>query len=188
MNATHVIRVRQKVVRIATTDNPIILMPCRQTKLIFVDGLQWHVFRLDQYAMVTTIRCHIQTIGQGDVHDITKVVSNAVSESDLTAGAATVFVVGSTAAITTIEFEPGAVADFTRLFEQLAPRDGQYKHHERWGDDNGSSHVRAALLGPSLTLPFRDSQLMVGTWQQLVLVECDTQPREREFVVQLIGE
>ena len=188
MNATHVIRVRQKAVKATTTDNPTTSMPWRHTNLIFIDGLQWHVFRLGQQAMVTTTRCQIQTTGQGDVHDITTVVSEAVSESGLTAGVATVFVVGSTAAITTIEFEPGAVADFIRLFEELAPRDGQYKHHERWGDDNGSSHVRAALLGPSLTLPFQDAQLMVGTWQQLVLVECDTQPRNREFVVQLIGE
>ena len=78
--------------------------------------------------------------------------------------------------------------DFTRLFETLAPRDGFYRHHEQWGDDNGSSHVRAALLGPSLTMPFSDAQLLVGTWQQVVLVEFDTQPRKRQLVVQLIGE
>ena len=138
--------------------------------------------------MVASVRRQIQTTGQGDVHDITVAVSAAVSDSGLTTGVATVSVVGSTAGITTIEFEPGVVADFARLFEQLAPRDGRYKHHERWGDDNGSSHVRAALLGPSLALPFSDGQLMVGTWQQVVFVECDTRPRNREFVVQLIGE
>ena len=138
--------------------------------------------------MVRTATHDLQTTGQGDMHDVSGSVTEAIANCGLLNGIVTVAIAGSTAAVTTIEFEPGAVADFTRLFEQLAPRDGQYKHHERWGDDNGSSHVRAALLGPSLTIPFRDSQLLVGTWQQLVLVECDTQPRDREFVVQLIGE
>ena len=100
----------------------------------------------------------------------------------------TVFVVGSTAAVTTIEFEPGAVSDFNRLFEQLAPRRGEYRHHPRWGDDNGSSHVRAALLGPSLTIPFEDGTLTLGTWQQIMLIEFDTRPRAREVVIQIIGE
>ena len=100
----------------------------------------------------------------------------------------TVFVTGSTAAVTTIEFEPGAVSDFNRLFEQLAPRRGEYRHHLRWGDDNGSSHVRAALLGPSLTIPFVDGALTLGTWQQIMLVEFDTSARRREIVVQMIGE
>ena len=100
----------------------------------------------------------------------------------------TVFVTGSTAALTTIEFEPGAVADFNRLFEQLAPRRGEYRHHLRWGDDNGSSHVRAALLGPSLTIPFVDGALTLGTWQQIMVIEFDTRVRRREIVVQMIGE
>ena len=94
----------------------------------------------------------------------------------------------TTAAVTTIEYEPGAGADLNRLLDRLAPFDGQYAHHERWGDDNGSSHVRAALLGPSLALPFAQSQLLLGTWQQIVLLECDTRPRKRPFVVQLMGE
>ena len=138
--------------------------------------------------MVTTVRRRVRTAGQGDVHDVTGEVAAAVSASGMTAGVATVAVVGSTAGITTIEFEPGAVADFGRLLEQLAPRGAAYAHHERWGDDNGSSHVRAALLGPSLALPFSDAQLALGTWQQVVLVECDTRARERELVVQLVGE
>ena len=138
--------------------------------------------------MVTTVRYQRQTSGQGDVHDVTSDVAGAVSTSGLTAGIATVAVIGSTAAVTTIECEPGAVSDFNRLFETLAPRDAFYQHHERWGDDNGSSHVRAALLGPSLTVPFSDAQLLVGTWQQVVLLEFDTRPRTRHFVVQLIGE
>lgn len=138
--------------------------------------------------MVTTVRRRVRTAGQGDVQDVTGEVAAAVSATGMKAGVATVAVVGSTAGITTIEFEPGAVADFDRLLEQLAPRGAAYAHHERWGDDNGSSHVRAALLGPSLALPFSDAQLALGTWQQVVLVECDTRARERELVVQLVGE
>ena len=138
--------------------------------------------------MVTTVRRRVRTAGQGDVQDVTGEVAAAVSASGMKAGVATVAVVGSTAGITTIEFEPGAVADFDRLLEQLAPRGAAYAHHERWGDDNGSSHVRAALLGPSLALPFSAAQLALGTWQQVVLVECDTRARERELVVQLVGE
>ena len=138
--------------------------------------------------MVSTVRFSVQTTGQGDVRDITGEVSAAVGESDVGDGIATIAVVGSTAALTTIEFEPGALADFDRLLEKLAPRAAQYAHHERWGDDNGSSHVRAALIGPSVTLPLSGAQLVLGTWQQLVLVECDTRSRTREIVVQLIGE
>ena len=138
--------------------------------------------------MVTNTQHEIQTSGQGDVHDVTPLVARAIAESELVNGLATVSVVGSTAAVTTIEYEPGAVADLNRLLDRLAPFDGHYAHHERWGDDNGSSHVRAALLGPSLALPFAQSQLLLGTWQQIVLLECDTRPRKRPFVVQLMGE
>ena len=138
--------------------------------------------------MVTTTRHHVQTTGQGDVHDITALVARVVTESDLSSGLATTSVVGSTAVVTTIEHEPGAVADLNRLLDGLAPRDGDYAHHARWGDDNGSSHVRAALMGPSLTIPFERGELILGTWQQIVLLECDTRPRRRPFVVQLMGE
>ena len=138
--------------------------------------------------MIHTARFERRTSGQGDMQDVTRQLSDAVVRSGLDAGIATVFVVGSTAAVTTIEFEPGAVADFNRLFDQLAPRHAEYRHHLRWGDDNGSSHVRAALLGPSLTVPFVGRELTLGTWQQVVLVEFDTQARTREIVVQVIGE
>ena len=138
--------------------------------------------------MITTTRHHVQTAGQGDVHDITALVARVVTESDLSSGLATASVVGSTAVVTTIEFEPGAVADLNRLLDRLSPRDGDYAHHARWGDDNGSSHVRAALMGPSLTIPFERGELILGTWQQIVLLECDTRPRRRPFVVQLMGE
>jgi len=129
----------------------------------------------------------VRTAGQGDAHDITDRVQQAIGGSGMGAGIANIFVVGSTAGITTIEFEPGAVTDLNRVFDRLAPRDGEYKHHLRWGDDNGSSHVRAALLGPSVTIPFNDGALELGTWQQIMLLEFDTRPREREVIVQTLG-
>lgn len=137
---------------------------------------------------VATERFEISTTGQGDARDITETVAGAVAASGCQSGIATVFVVGSTAGITTIEFEPGAIADLNAVFEALAPRLGEYQHHLRWGDDNGSSHVRAALLGPSVTVPFVDGALTLGTWQQLLLLEFDTRPRRREIVVQVVGE
>ena len=138
--------------------------------------------------MVTTARLNLATSGQGDAHDITAKAAAAVADSGLKSGVLTVFVTGSTAAVTTIEFEPGAVSDFNRLFEQLAPRRADYRHHLRWGDDNGSSHVRAALLGPSLTIPFVNGKLALGTWQQIMVVEFDTSARRREIVLQMMGE
>ena len=137
---------------------------------------------------MTTFKHALTTTGQGDAHDLTRAVADDVRASGMRAGLVTVFVVGSTAAITTIEFEPGAVADFNRLFDELAPRHAEYRHHLRWGDDNGSSHVRAALLGPSLTVPFEDGDLLLGTWQQIMLLEFDTSPRQREIVVQVMGD
>jgi secondary thiamine-phosphate synthase enzyme len=137
---------------------------------------------------IATRRQHISTKGQGDAHDLTKEVAAAVAACRIKAGVATVFVIGSTAAITTIEFEPGAIADLNALLERLAPRGAEYRHHLRWGDDNGSSHVRAALLGPSVNVPIVDGALVLGTWQQIMLLECDTQPRQREVVIQVVGE
>jgi secondary thiamine-phosphate synthase enzyme len=137
--------------------------------------------------MVETTRHQIETTGQGEVQDLTPLVTRMLAGSSLESGLATVAVVGSTAGITTIEFEPGAVADLNRVWEQLAPRGGEYEHHLRWGDDNGSSHVRAAMLGPSISIPFDRGRLCLGTWQQIVLVEFDTRARSREVVVQLIG-
>jgi secondary thiamine-phosphate synthase enzyme len=138
--------------------------------------------------MVATHRHEIATRGQGETHDITDIVAAAVVQSVCANGIATVFVVGSTAGVTTIEYEPGAIADLNRLFEDIAPRDAEYRHHLRWGDDNGSSHVRAALLGPSLTVPFAGGVLLLGTWQQIMLIEFDTRPRKRELVIQIVGE
>lgn len=138
--------------------------------------------------MVHTTRISIATKGQGDAHDITARVSSALRASTLRTGVATVFVVGSTAVVTTIEFEPGAIADLNALLEEVAPRRAHYQHHERWGDDNGSSHVRAALVGASIAVPFVDGELVLGQWQQIMLLECDTRARTREIVVQIAGE
>jgi secondary thiamine-phosphate synthase enzyme len=138
--------------------------------------------------MVHSVRHRLQTKGQGDAHDVTGIAAAAVRASAQRAGVATIFVVGSTAVVTTIEFEPGAIADLDGVLEALAPRHGEYAHHARWGDDNGSSHARAALIGPSLAVPFADGELVVGAWQQIVLLECDTRPRTREVVIQVMGE
>jgi secondary thiamine-phosphate synthase enzyme len=138
--------------------------------------------------VVATYRHEISTRGQGDAHDLTPAVARAVVQSRMREGVVTVFVAGSTAGVTTIEFEPGAVQDLGRVFEALAPRGGPYRHHERWGDDNGSSHARAALLGPSVTVPFKDGELLLGTWQQIALFEFDTRSRHREVVIQILGE
>lgn len=137
------------------------------------------------------IATHTQTIatkGQGDARDVTPVVERALSDSKLRAGVVTIFVVGSTAGLTTIEFEPGAVHDLNAIFESIAPRDANYRHHLRWGDDNGSSHVRAAMLGPSIAVPFKDGKLLLGQWQQVALFEFDTRPRQRDVVIQIMGE
>jgi secondary thiamine-phosphate synthase enzyme len=138
--------------------------------------------------MVVTRRHEVPTRGQGDAHDLTAVVARAVADSGVTSGTVTVFVVGSTATVTTIEFEPGAVSDLNRVLDALAPRDAEYRHHLRWHDDNGSSHVRAALMGPSVTVPFVDATLLLGTWQQIMLLELDTRARRREVVIQIVGD
>ena len=128
--------------------------------------------------MIAIRRKKVDTSRQDDVHDFTKVVGRIVVGSGCWFGLATVSIVGSTVALTTIEYEPGAVADFNGLFETLAPPDVHDAYHERWSDDNGSSHVRAALVGPSLSLPFEDGQLMLGTWQEIIRFECDTRLRQ----------
>ena len=138
--------------------------------------------------MIGTHKLDVSTHGQGDARNITENVAAIVAGSSVRSGIVTVFVVGSTAGVTTIEFEPGVIADLNTVFEDFAPRGGEYRHHLRWGDDNGSSHVRAALLGPSLTLPFTNGTLALGTWQQIVLLEFDTRPRKREIVIRIIGE
>lgn len=137
---------------------------------------------------VETTTITTRTRGHGDMQDITGQVQEAVRGTGLHAGVATLFVPGSTAGLTTIEFEPGAVADFQRLFDEVAHPDREYQHHLRWGDDNGHAHVRAALLGPSLSVPFVEGSLTLGTWQQIILCDFDTRGRNRQVVVQVIGE
>jgi len=130
----------------------------------------------------------VSTQGHGDMVDVTVEAHTAVRESGLTEGILTLFVPGSTAGLTTIEFEPGAVSDFQRLFDEVVSPDREYKHHLRWGDDNGHSHVRSALLGPSFTVPFSAGKLILGDWQQIILCDFDTRSRERTLVAQVMGE
>ena len=135
----------------------------------------------------TTIRRG--TDGDGDILDLTDEVQAAVRESGVAVGQATIMVVGSTAALTTVEYEPGLVNhDIVAALERIAPRDARYVHEETWHDDNGHSHVRASLIGPSLALPVVDGSVPLGTWQQVVLVDLDTRPRERQVVLTVVGE
>lgn len=124
---------------------------------------------------------------ENDIINITNDVERILIESHLKNGIITLFVVGSTAAITTIEYEPGLKKDFPRLLERIAPKGIEYEHDNTWHDGNGHAHVRASLIGPSLTIPFINGQISLGTWQQIVFVELDTRGRERKIVVQLIG-
>jgi len=129
-----------------------------------------------------------RTDAETNVFDLTPQVAEIVERSGVAEGQVLVFTPGSTAGITTIEFEPGAVADLKRVFEEIAPADGEYEHNLRWGDGNGYSHVRAALLGPSLTVPVAEGRLVLGTWQQIILCDFDNKPnRRRRVVVQVTG-
>ena len=130
----------------------------------------------------------VSTSGELDVVDITGEVRQLINRSGISDGVAHVFVAGATAALTTIEFEPGAVADLKDAFSRLAPRDMNYAHNARWGDGNGHSHVRAALLGPDITVPVRDGGPLLGTWQQIILVEFDTRSRDRKAYITVMGQ
>lgn len=135
-----------------------------------------------------TNRIQIDTLGGVQIIDITNHVQELLTKSNLNDGLATVFVPGSTASVTTIEYEPGLIADIKKALDRIAPRDGHYEHDQRWHDGNGHSHVRAAFLKPSVAIPFSDKTLMLGTWQQLVFIELDVRPRNRTIVVQLMGD
>jgi len=137
---------------------------------------------------VKTLSIEVKTRGHGDTVDLTREAQAAVTESGLANGTLTLFVPGSTGGLTTIEFEPGAVSDFQRLFDEIVPPDREYRHHLRWGDDNGHSHVRAALLKPDLCVPFVGGELTLGTWQQIIFCDFDTRARERRIVAQVMGE
>jgi secondary thiamine-phosphate synthase enzyme len=136
---------------------------------------------------VITNFIHIKTNGENDMVNITKETSKAVVESNMVNGVAVVFVTGSTAAITTIEFEPGLKKDFPNMLARIAPKEIEYQHDNTWQDGNGHSHVRASIIGPSITIPFVDGKIMLGMWQQIVILEMDIQPREREIIIQIIG-
>ncbi len=137
---------------------------------------------------VFTKQVELTTEGEDDIIDITEKVQQAVGESGMPAGVATVFVSGSTAAVTTMEYEPGLARDFPSALERVAPRSMTYEHQKMWHDGNGRSHVKASIVGPSLSVPFVRGRLTLGTWQQVVFVELDIRPRKREVVVQIIGE
>ncbi len=137
---------------------------------------------------VITKQIKISSKSENDIIDITEQVANAISESGISNGTITVFVSGSTGAITTIEYEPGLVNDFPEMLSRIAPDDINYEHEQRWHDGNGRSHVKASLVGPSLTVPFKDGQLLLGTWQQILFLELDTRARTRNLVLQIIGE
>ncbi len=137
---------------------------------------------------IVSDRIRLSTKGNGALINISGQLAERVEESKLKTGNVTVFVIGSTAAITTFEYEPGLSKDMLEFYDRLAPENISYHHDATWGDANGFSHVRAAFTGPSLTIPFEQGRLLLGTWQQVVLAEFDNRPRERTIVVHIIGE
>ncbi|MFW6082829.1 MAG: secondary thiamine-phosphate synthase enzyme YjbQ [Chloroflexota bacterium] len=138
--------------------------------------------------MVISRSLELETEGHCDLLDITSQVSDALAESGIRDGTVTIFCPGSTGGLSTIEYEGGAIHDLRQVLDEIAPPDRDYRHHLRWGDDNGHSHVRSALIGPSLTVPFVDGELTLGTWQQIVFLDFDTRPRSRRLVLQLMGK
>lgn len=138
--------------------------------------------------MVKTGSIQLSTRGNADVHDITKQISQVVTESEIRNGTVTIFCPSATSALTTIEYESGCVSDLRRLFDEIIPQNREYAHNARWHDGNGHSHIRAALLGPSLTIPFVEGDLTLGTWQQVIYVDFDNKSRNRELVLQIIGD
>jgi len=138
--------------------------------------------------MIATSRIELDSQGECDIIDITPQVDKALADSGIDSGIATVFITGSTAGITTIEYEPGLISDLKAMWERVVPRDIPYDHDRRWGDGNGYSHVRASLLGASTVIPFTGKKLSLGTWQQLVVIDFDNRPRSRQVVIQIMGE
>jgi secondary thiamine-phosphate synthase enzyme len=138
--------------------------------------------------MVVTKKISLQSKGQCDIINITPQVEQQVAETDINSGTATLFVAGSTAGISTIEFESGLLSDFQGMWERNIPKNIPYDHDRRWGDGNGYSHVRASLLGASLVVPFNNKRLTLGTWQQIVVVDFDNRPRSREIILQIMGD
>jgi secondary thiamine-phosphate synthase enzyme len=137
---------------------------------------------------VKTFSISLNTRGNADIQDITDKIERHVAQSGFKDGIITVFCPSATSALTTIEYENGAVSDLRRLFEEIIPQNREYAHNARWQDGNGHSHIRAALLGPSISIPFVDSRLTLGTWQQVIHIDFDVRPRHRQLVVQILGE
>ena len=138
--------------------------------------------------MIVTGELALETAGHTDFFDVTPEVQDQVTRSGLKAGIVTVFCPGATCGVTTVEWENGVLADVRQMFDEIAPPDRDYLHHRRGVDDNGNAHVRAALLGPSLTIPFTGGKLTLGTWQHIAFLDFDTRPRSRRLVVQVVGE
>lgn len=137
---------------------------------------------------VSTKSIKIHSKGENDMIDLTKKVADCLKESNISNGVITIFVAGSTGSLITIEFEPGLIRDFPDMLNRLIPKNLDYGHEQMWHDGNGHSHVKASLIGSSLTIPFVDKELCLGTWQQVVFLELDTRSRNRELVLQIIGE
>lgn len=138
--------------------------------------------------MILNEKISLTTQGNSEIIDITGQVRDILEEKGISNGILTVFIPGSTGAITTIEYESGALEDMRNLLETIAPQNKNYKHNLRWGDGNGHSHLRSALLGPSLVVPIVDGSLTLGTWQQIVFIDCDNRPRQRSIEIQIVGE
>ena len=137
---------------------------------------------------IVTKQLSVHTRGEGDILDITSDVAEEVVKTRLKSGIVTVFVPGSTGALTTIEYEPGLLEDLPNALERIAPKNMPYEHEKRWHDSNGHSHVRASLIGPSITVPFVNGRLTLGTWQQIAFMELDVRSRSRNLVLQIVGE
>jgi secondary thiamine-phosphate synthase enzyme len=138
--------------------------------------------------VIKTASIELKTQGNAHVINITQQVAQAVQDSDLESGLVTVFCPSATSALTTIEYEDGCVSDLQRLFDEIVPPDRVYQHNQRWGDGNGHSHIRAALLKASFTVPFVNGRMTLGTWQQIIYVDFDNRARQRSLVVQIMGE
>jgi secondary thiamine-phosphate synthase enzyme len=137
---------------------------------------------------VETVEITVDSKGHSDMIDITDVVAQAVQKSKISEGIVNIFVSGSTASVSTVEYEPGLLKDVPEALEKIAPYGPDYAHHETWHDDNGSGHVRATLMGPGITVPFKDKQLLLGQWQELVCIDHDTRPRSRKLILTILGD
>lgn len=137
---------------------------------------------------VRTLTIQFETRGDADIIEITDQVATAVLRSELTNGTVTLFTPSATSAVTTIEYESGCLSDLRRLLDEIIPPDIPYKHNERWGDGNGHAHIRAALIGPSLSIPVSEKKLVLGTWQQIIFIDFDNRPRRRELILQIVGD